>query len=253
MKEDKCENCKHWELTEDPYGCCRYSPPVPRLGSPKEETYTNWPRVQKDDWCSHHEKTEPKTLTKPKGIFRWIGRNIIEPCYERCSLNYRLKQRFWGGKNVPEWFSEVYVLLWVISITTLFLIFKSKGIPRWCLVFPGYKILETLIFFVHWILLATTPLYSYKRSLVCIFFNLVEIAVYSAIAFVLFGCFSFRDALYNSGISILTFSAINLGSASWQCKSVMVFELLVADFLILIIVASLVGQLKRREGYGQGK
>lgn len=137
------------------------------------------------------------------------------------------------------------MLSWLIAMIVLFYYLGFSETSPWWLLIPAYKVFETALFFVHWILFATGPVYSYKRSLIGILFNLAEIAIYSAIAFVLFGCFNFREALCNSIINILTISIANPGATGW-CKSVMVIELLTADFLILIILASLIGQLRRR-------
>lgn len=198
----------------------------------------------------------PRIKKPSNGVFRRLGRYKVEPFYKWYSLNYRWKKRHWldKGEKVPEWFSECYVLgSFGLALILLVVLLILRGVSWYWFVVPigwiAYKLFEIILFFVHWIFLATTPLYSYKRSLIGIFFNLLEITIYFTIAFVYFGCFDFGDALYNSGINILTVSITNTDCASALCKSLMILELLVADFLVLIILASLVGQLRRKEGY----
>lgn len=44
----KCKNCKWYDKIDDQKGLCRKLPPI----LPSSE----FPRVKKDDWCSHYEE-----------------------------------------------------------------------------------------------------------------------------------------------------------------------------------------------------
>jgi hypothetical protein len=115
--------------------------------------------------------------------------------------------------------------------------------------FAVYLMLEIFVFTVKWIFVDIAPLEDVKRSLFFFFINIFEIALFSSIALILFGCTSKSPwcAVYESFRSIFK---IELFKISDHCthagKFVIHFQLIVGVLLIIVVIAGLAGSI--REG-----
>lgn len=69
VRPERCERCRYAAppLDSSPLLECRFNPPAPTTlvvgqladGQPAIMTFTNWPRVNSDQWCGHwHIKFE---------------------------------------------------------------------------------------------------------------------------------------------------------------------------------------------------
>ena len=57
MAEQRCENCRFWQLTGEARGQCRrYAPRSERTREGSRCT-TIWPFTQGNDWCGEHQST----------------------------------------------------------------------------------------------------------------------------------------------------------------------------------------------------
>jgi len=60
MSERKrCADCKKWDYTQNNFGFCRASAPVPSIVEGGTATYALvWPSTGMDDWCMAFEASE---------------------------------------------------------------------------------------------------------------------------------------------------------------------------------------------------
>jgi hypothetical protein len=111
-------------------------------------------------------------------------------------------------------------------------------------------IIDVLVFSLDWIFVATGPLENYRRSLAGFLLNLVEIAIFSAIAMLLAGCSPVNSSLWTlvgqQFTDVLQF-AVSSGGEGRTCTAIPVVRNVTGGFLLLIVVASLVGGLLRQD------
>ncbi len=156
-------------------------------------------------------------------------------------------------EDTPAWVSESYQLLSLFLGAMALFIFLPRGLGAWAwyliIVLVLYRTLEILFFAAHWVFVETKPLHSYARSLMGFLLNLVEIAIFFSIVTLLLRCGSSGvgelQNFMNHAFGILTLGFEARVSLETKCNFVTLFELGTADFLILIVLASLAGQLAK--------
>jgi hypothetical protein len=178
---------------------------------------------------------------------------IISKFFPGSWLNFLYQWR--KKKEPPGYLSEYYVLArlilgtsWVLLINALPIPFMSSCSARivgaW---FAVYLMIDIFVFTVKWIFIDIAPLEDVKRSLFFFFINIFEIALFSSIALILFGCTSKSPwcAVYESFRSIFK---IELFEISDHCthagKFVIHFQLIVGVLLILVVIAGLAGPIR---------
>ncbi len=56
----RCADCRKWDYTQNNFGFCRASAPVPSIVEGGQATYALvWPSTGMDDWCMHFEASVP--------------------------------------------------------------------------------------------------------------------------------------------------------------------------------------------------
>jgi hypothetical protein len=113
------------------------------------------------------------------------------------------------------------------------------------------RIADILVFSLHWMFVAERPLKGYRRSLAGFVLNLFEVAVYTTIAMVLAGADSSLSARWgllkaNIGRAFRLDGSAFDGASGWIAIFAG-FELVVAWFLIIVIIANVVGGVFRGE------
>lgn len=57
----RCADCKKWDYTQNNFGFCRASAPVPTIVEGGTATYALvWPSTGMDDWCMQFEASAPE-------------------------------------------------------------------------------------------------------------------------------------------------------------------------------------------------
>jgi hypothetical protein len=169
-------------------------------------------------------------------------------------LNFLYKCR--KKKEPPCGLSDLYVLvclilgaLWLSLINIPPMPFMSSCSARvvgaW---FAVYLMIDIFVFTVKWIFVDNAPVEDVRRSLFFFFINIFEIALFSSIALILFGCTSKSPwcAVYESFRSIFK---IELFEISDHCthvgKFVIHFQLIAGVLLILVVIAGLAGSIRK--------
>lgn len=201
----------------------------------------------------------------PDGLYRGKLRGWLERCELWLSLCYHLQMFVKGnlkiqeGEKVPEWVAELYQLFSLLVGIVLLIV--AQFVPdflHWAILIPAlYRPFEILLFAVNWIFVHTGPLHSYKRSLAGFGVNILELVVYFAAAYLSSGCIQsptrISTALYSSLRTLVTIGPIGTSEPpiSWFCGALIMAQILIAYFLTIVIVANVVGALRRREREGK--
>lgn len=183
---------------------------------------------------------------------RWF----LDRLFRTFSLGHRLNA-FLDRKSLGgPWVAEVYEMLslvigllwialieWPVLTTTAWIVFG--------LLVVFYRVLEILLFTLHWLFVAEGPVQSYRRSLLGFLINLCEIGIFFTIAYLLLGCFETPKGAWSALLENLS-SAFSLEKVSGlhQARWIQViawFQLAICWVLVVLIVANVVGAIGRGE------
>jgi hypothetical protein len=180
----------------------------------------------------------------------------IDRLFRTLSLGYRLNDYLDKKSLGGAWVSEVYGLLgpvigllwiglieWPVLTGTVWIVIG--------LLVVFYRVLEILLFTIHWLFVAEGPVKSYRRSLLGFIINLCEIGIFFTIAYLLLGCFvppkSASSALYENLGSAFSLERVSgLRQANW-IHVIAWFQLAICWVLVVLIVANVVGAIGRGE------
>jgi len=184
--------------------------------------------------------------------FKWLLDRLFRAFSLGHQLNNFLERKLLGG----PWVSEVYQLLSVlIGLCWIALIERPVLTAIYWIVFGlvvvFYRILEILLFSLHWLFVAKRPVESYGRSLLGFLINLCEIGIFFAIAYLLLGWFDppqgAWSGLFKSLSSVFSLQPLS-GLHEARCPRVTAwFQLAISWVLIVLIVANVVGGISRGE------
>jgi len=181
---------------------------------------------------------------------------IIDLLYCYSSLGRLLNELFKRKSLGGPWVSEVYLLLniliglcWIAVIERPVL--TAIGWIVLGLIVVFYRIFETLLFILHWLIVAEGPVESYRRSLLSFLINLFEIGIFFAIAYLLLDCFDppqdAWSALSKSVCSVFSLKKMSgLCEVGWS-KALALFQLCISWTLVVLILANVVGAINRNE------
>lgn len=182
------------------------------------------------------------------------GVNYSNLCYWIKQLIALIKKK----EEAPLWVPEVYALISLgLGICLLYFAEPIHTLSIrdgycWILGLAIYKIFETFFFWIQWVFLERT-VYCFRRSLIGLFSNILELTIFFAVIFILSGCQagSWLDIWYDSTMRIITFDSSIPDSGCLFCKWLVMAELVIADFLILTAIAFLGGALPKEEERGK--
>lgn len=178
--------------------------------------------------------------------------------YKKFSLGFRFKTCLRNGGRNPSGASELYQLVWLIlGLAWLMMIRNSVALMSGPMIqFSGivicsYRLGEIFVFTLHWIFAAEgEKLHDTRRSLALFFLNLIELAIYVAIIFVLRHCLAYEQSQWNLALDIFgaSFSFSPMESIrSGYCSAVDFGRVVLASLLISVAIASLIGGVLREE------
>ena len=199
------------------------------------------------------------------GIFNGPFANAVAWCDNHLSLNRYLKDfvrarlAIQNDQKNPRWVSELYVCVF-LCIGIVFVLIPPF-VPRWLATviacFALYRPFEIIIFAVRWIFLATDAIHSYKRSLSGFIMNIAEVVIFFAAAYLGFGLVKGTSSVPTASYSSLR-TTVTIGPTAtlepldcWFAGVLISLQIAISYFLIIIVVASVVGTLRRREVEGR--
>jgi hypothetical protein len=159
-------------------------------------------------------------------------------------------------KEPPCGLSDLYVLvclilgaLWLSLINNPPMPFMSSHSARvvgaWVAV---YLMTDIFVFTLKWIFVDTPPVEDVRRSLFFFFINIFEIALFSSVALILFGCASKSPwcSVYESLRSIFKIELFEISDHCTRAgKFVIHFQLIAGVLLILVVIAGLAGSIRK--------
>lgn len=188
------------------------------------------------------------------------------PAFQACvkyvnshfSVCNRLNRRFANGENAPLGVGELYqVLLIIIGVVWLILIdrplhpiFQTQIFRLFGSIIAAYIIFELFVFSLDWIFVAEDPLESYRRSLATFLFSIIQVSLFFVILFILSACygssFDIWESAYTNTFGIISIRLVPLKNEG-ICSVYSEFQRIIGATLMVIIVASLVGAVIRKE------
>ncbi len=169
-----------------------------------------------------------------------LSLNFLAKCLARCVTS---------KEKTPAYISEIYQALMLI-IGFLGVITNVLNVNL-LFALSIYRPSEIVVFSLRWVFLETDRLHSYKRSILGFLFNLVEIAIFFSIASRLTSCSGSGTDAFGLFVShmfgIVTFNRPEYLLQDQQCNIYVLLEISIAAFLILIVLANLVGLLPKEE------
>ena len=178
--------------------------------------------------------------------------------YTRFSVGYRFKRWLADSGDPPRGASELYqAVLLAVAITWLALIdtaphplLRDAGFRICGAAVVLYVVTELFLFSLHWTFVDTGKLHAVRRSLAGFLLNLVEIAFYFSIAFSLLACpgpsTTQWGLLYDNVRAVFTLQ-LPIDAPAPRCRTLAHYEVIVAATLLVIVIASLVGEVVRKE------
>ncbi len=163
-----------------------------------------------------------------------------------------------GEEDAPPGASEFYQFIliviavaWVLTVNSpLHPILYRAGFRILGGGIAGYFILEMFIFSLDWIFSARLPLESYRRSLATMLLSLIEVALFFFIFLSLANCHELqRSPIVDSYENVIAFISLQLPKVSDTalCCFTAHFQRLVGAVILVIITASLIGEVIREQ------
>ena len=196
----------------------------------------------------------------PDGIYKGVVKPVIEKAelISVCRwLNQVIDHRIPDNANKRQWPSELwsFISLGIGIILLLLADHFRNDIPSWSswlvVIFVLYFPLEIFIFGLNWVFVHRGSLHSYKRSLAGFGLNFVTVVICFAAAFLWGKCIQKPDggltALYSCMRIAVTIGPIETQDkiVHWQCRSLIIGEVVVAYLLAITVIAYLVGAVRR--------
>ena len=192
----------------------------------------------------------PKWQPTEKGIYIFFLSYFLH-LVSFLSLNFLIKclvRRAINKRKTPAYISEIYQA--VMLILGFLGIITNALNANFLFALSIYRPLEIVVFAFRWVFLDTDELHSYKRSILGFLLSLVEIAIFFSILSRLTSCVETGADPLGIFIShmfgIVTFNKPEYLSQGQQCNVYALLELSLAAFLILIVIAYLIGLLSRK-------
>ena len=195
-------------------------------------------------------------LQKFGGLWFPAVRGSLNRLFRALSLGHRLNVYLDSKSLGGPWVSETYQLFVVlIGLACIALIeWPVLTGTAWIvcgLVIAFYRVLEILLFSLHWLLAAEGPVESYRRSLLGFLINLCEIGIFFAIAYLLLGWFdppkAAWSALWESLVSVFSLETpLGLSKANGP-ELLAKLQLGISWVLMALIIANVVGAIGRNE------
>lgn len=183
---------------------------------------------------------------------------ILEFALRRLSICQRFKDWLTNpNEKSPRGASELYQLCG-LTLAFVWLAFIKLPVEplsvAWVryigAAFAIYRVLEFLIFGLHWVFVARGKLHAVRRSLAGFVLNLVEVALYTSITLILIDCAPPTGSQWAVMYQNLA-ATFGLGlaptAAACCCRVMTHLELITAGTLVSITIASLVGGVLREE------
>ena len=196
----------------------------------------------------------------PDGIYKGVVKPVIEKAelISVCRwLNQVIDHRIPDNANKRQWPSELWSFISLGTGIILLLLADHfrNDIPNWlswlAVITALYSPLDIFIFGLNWVFVHQASVHSYKRSLAGFGLNFVTVVVCFAAAFLWGKCIKEPTggltALYSSMRIAVTIGPIETQDAvvHWQCRSLIIGEVVVAYFLAITVIAYLVGAVRR--------
>ncbi len=183
---------------------------------------------------------------------RWfLDRLFRALSLSRC-LNAYLHRKSLGGPWVSELYQLFVVLLglglialieWPVLTGSVWIVFG--------LIVAFYRVLEILLFSLHWLLVAEGPVESYRRSLLGFLINFFEIGLFFAIAYLLLGWFdppkAAWSALQESLGSVFSLETLSSLREARGPQALALLQLGISWGLVALILANVVSAIDRGE------
>jgi len=186
---------------------------------------------------------------------------LIRFLHTKLSLGYHFKRWLADGGEAPRGASELYQsvllglgLLWIslMDISPLPLL-RTTGVRFLGLAVAMYPVTELLLFALQWTFVDIGRLHAVRRSLAGFLLNLFEIALYFSIAFSLMGCLTQSTTkwvlIYDNLRSVFTLQLMT-DAKRLCCSALAHYQVIVAATLLVIVIASLIGAVVRKEKGG---
>ncbi len=181
--------------------------------------------------------------TYPEGFYKIFGQqlSILE---QRTSLNRYVNKKLNGAVWVSE-FCQLISLAFGLACLV-----SAGSLPQWLrylLAVPlSYRVYEIFLFAINWFFTHPKPPRSYKRSLVGFLLNFGELVIYFAFGYFISG--SVKDgtpwtAFYSSLRTAVTIGPTNFREECWYSVLILSLQIVVSYFLIVVVVASVVGTI----------
>lgn len=183
--------------------------------------------------------------------------DALEWAYDNLSIGHRFVRIFslygYEPLGASELWQFIVVLCGAIWLTLvhrpLHHVLSAPPLQWIGIIVAAALMADLLLFSLHWTFVANKPLESVRRSLATSLLSLIEVAIYFSIFLSLSDCLSVpRPAsgiFYDQMAAILKVRLPSV-SPSCFCQTVAHFELIVGGSILVIIVASLVGEVVRR-------
>ena len=168
------------------------------------------------------------------------------------NLLYKFRKKKEPCRGLSEYYVLTRLLLGVFWLSLInippmpFMSSYSAGIIGAC--FAIYLMMDIFVFTVGWIFVDTVPVEDVRRSLFFFFINIFELALFSSIALILFGCSSKSPwwVVYESFRSIFKIELFEIPDYCTDYgKFVIHFQLIIGVLLILVVIAGLAGSIRK--------
>jgi hypothetical protein len=199
------------------------------------------------------------TRSLPNGLYATVGRSLLAWCDSKLSVNTYLKGyvrkrlNIAAAERTPAWFSEVYQLTWIVFEGVLLYLsyVLIPSVAPAVAILALYRCLEILLFATGWVFFHASRIHSYRRSLTGFLLNVGEVVICFAAAGLGFRCApasSVWQAVYSSLRTTATIGPLStMEPRSGGCFALMISQIGVSYFLAAVVLAGVVGSLRRRE------
>jgi len=190
--------------------------------------------------------------------FPWL-QAAIRFLYTKFCLSYRFKTWLADGRDPPPGASELFLavvlalgVIWFSIIdAALHPLLRAAGFRVLGVGIVLYVVTDLFLFSLHWTFVDTGRLHAIRRSLAGFLLNLIEIALYFSIAFSLLACpapsTKHWTLLYDNLRAVFTLQLAIDAKEAPTCYLLAHYEVIVAATLLIIVIASLVGEVVRKE------
>lgn len=194
----------------------------------------------------------------PEGIYKKELLPLVKYFYKKTSLHSCIEKKV--KKALPieqneelEWFSELYQFISIIIGFTLLLIISltNHRYNDWVkiLILPLilYRPFEIFLFLTKWVFASDGKIITDRRSLAAFLVNFIEVIIYFSGAYLACGFYNTLNSLYSSLRIAVTIGPVEqkLNALSWLFPGLVMIQIVISYFLIVVVIASLAGAVKR--------